>query len=183
MVNITSGAISRAAAGFILMPATVVKVKFESSLYQFKGIFPAVSEIFATRGIRGFFEGAVPTAIRDAPYAALYFAIYENCKRAQRDLYSKYNMNVHISAITAISGVIGGVTASYITQPFDMIKTRMQTQPSLYTRFLQSLLKIYRDEGIFGFFHGISLRVLRKGVQASISFTLYEWVVRKQTGN
>ncbi|PVV03034.1 hypothetical protein BB560_002498 [Smittium megazygosporum] len=177
--NIFSGAFSRAAAGFVLMPATVLKVRYESSYYNFTGILPALKSIYATRGIRGFFDGAVSTAIRDAPYAGIYFAIYESTKRFGRSVSLHYNLHLPEPVITATSGMIGGITASYITQPFDVVKTRMQIKPDVYHNVMQSFKKIYREEGIYGFFRGISLRILRKGIQASISFSLYEWATAK----
>ncbi|KAJ2377417.1 hypothetical protein H4S02_007657, partial [Coemansia sp. RSA 2611] len=82
--NMLVGASSRALAGFLLMPGTVLKVQYESSLYRYKGMMPAVVEIWRSGGFRGFFVGAVPTAIRDAPYAGLYMLLYEAVKSYER---------------------------------------------------------------------------------------------------
>ena len=40
----------------------------------------SLREIHAQSGFRGFFQGFTATALRDAPYAGLYLALYEICK-------------------------------------------------------------------------------------------------------
>ncbi|KAJ2611772.1 hypothetical protein H4S08_002994 [Coemansia sp. RSA 1365] len=176
--NMIIGASSRAFAGFLLMPGTVLKVQYESSLYRYTGILGAVNEIWRKGGMRGFFIGAVPTAIRDAPYAGLYLLLYEAIKSQERAIAQKKNMLLAETTVTMVAGVAAGLAASYITQPFDMVKTRMQLCPQDYRTVLQSFGKIFSEESFHGFFRGISLRVLRKGIQASLVFTLYEWVLR-----
>ncbi|KAJ1807804.1 hypothetical protein LPJ56_004840 [Coemansia sp. RSA 2599] len=176
--NMVVGASSRALAGFLLMPMTVLKVHYESSLYRYAGITDALREIWKMGGLRAFFIGAVPTAIRDAPYAGLYMLLYEAIKHKERSVAEARQLVLPEATVTMVAGVMAGLTASYITQPFDMVKTRMQLRPAEYTSVMQSFTKIFREESFFGFFRGISLRVLRKGIQASLVFTLYEWVLR-----
>lgn len=76
------------------------------------------------------------------------------------------------------SGLLAGMTASTITQPFDMLKTRMQLKPSIYKTLAQSAKKVYLEEGLMGFFDGISVRLIRKPLNSAISWTIYEEVVR-----
>ncbi|KAJ2849544.1 hypothetical protein IWW36_002550 [Coemansia brasiliensis] len=181
--NMVIGASSRALAGFLLMPGTILKVQFESSLYKYAGVAGAIRDIWRRNGVRGFFVGAVPTAIRDAPYAGLYLLLYEAIKNQERAMAQRRNMLLPETTVTMVAGVAAGLAASYITQPFDMVKTRMQLRPHEYMSVVQSFRKIYMEETFRGFFRGISLRVLRKGVQASLVFTLYEWVLRSNTRN
>ncbi|KAF4510478.1 hypothetical protein G6O67_002359 [Ophiocordyceps sinensis] len=69
--NLISGASARTVAGFCLMPLTVIKVRFESSLFSYPSMMAAASDIRRVDGIRGFFSGFGATALRDAPYAGL----------------------------------------------------------------------------------------------------------------
>ncbi|KAJ2549141.1 hypothetical protein EV175_004560 [Coemansia sp. RSA 1933] len=181
MSNMAVGASSRAMAGFLLMPGTLLKVHYESSLYKYAGIMGAVNEIWRKGGVRGFFVGAVPTAIRDAPYAGLYMLMYEAIKAKEREFALNRSVDLAETTVTMVAGVLAGLSASYLTQPFDLVKTRMQLRPAEYPTVLHSFSKILREESFVGFFRGISLRVLRKGIQASLVFTLYEWVVRTST--
>ncbi|KAL8798143.1 MAG: hypothetical protein Q9200_007817 [Gallowayella weberi] len=63
------------------MPITVIKVRYESSLYTYTSLLSATSSILKQEGPKGFFAGFGATAIRDAPYAGLYVVFYEQSKR------------------------------------------------------------------------------------------------------
>ncbi|KAH8156915.1 hypothetical protein CIB48_g11332 [Xylaria polymorpha] len=79
--NLLSGAFARAFAGFILMPLTVIKVRYESSMYSYRSVAGAARDIYRTERIPGFFAGFGATAMRDAPYAGLYVVSYEQFKK------------------------------------------------------------------------------------------------------
>jgi len=81
LANLTTGAVARASAGFMLMPMTIIKVRYESNLYAYQSIAGAGRDIFKTEGLKGFFSGFGATAIRDAPYAGLYVLFYEQLKK------------------------------------------------------------------------------------------------------
>lgn len=72
--------IARAFAGFILMPISVIKVRFESNMYNYRSLAEASADIFKKEGGRGFFSGFGATALRDAPYAGIQVALYESTK-------------------------------------------------------------------------------------------------------
>lgn len=52
--NLFTGATARVFAGFVLMPVTVIKVRYESDFYAYKSINSAARSIFAQEGLRGF---------------------------------------------------------------------------------------------------------------------------------
>ena len=64
-----------------MMPITVLKVRYESSLYAYSSLTSASADILRREGWRGFFAGYGATAIRDAPYAGIYVVFYERCKK------------------------------------------------------------------------------------------------------
>jgi solute carrier family 25, member 38 len=76
------------------------------------------------------------------------------------------------------SGLAGGFMATMLTQPFDMIKTRLQLKPKEYKNMLFACRKILHEESMLGFFSGMIPRVLRKSFSSAISWTVYEEVVK-----
>jgi solute carrier family 25 protein 38 len=88
------------------------------------------------------------------------------------------NVPIANAVINMGSGVLAGVAATCTTQPFDMLKTRMQLKPTIYKNMIQSAKKVYLEEGMMGFFDGISVRLIRKPLNSAISWTIYEEVVR-----
>jgi len=140
LANLTTGAIARASAGFVMMPLTIIKVRYESNLYAYKSLWGAGSAILQKEGVRGFFSGFGATAIRDAPYAGLYVLFYEQLKSRLSALQtagivpdtseSQAGMKTRVSApINFVSGVLAAGFATAITNPFDAIKTRLQLMP------------------------------------------------------
>ncbi|KAJ1964224.1 hypothetical protein IWQ62_002994 [Dispira parvispora] len=177
--NLIAGSSARALVGFMLMPVTVIKVRFESDLYRYNSLYAACRHIYAQESIRGFFAGYIPTLLRDAPYAGLYIAIYEQFKLSIPTLLrNSANLQLPAPVTGMTAGMFAGVIATCLTQPFDMIKTRMQLKPDLYTSTLQSAKRIFRDDGIRGYFRGAGLRIMRKAISTSISWTVYEEIVR-----
>ena len=77
VVNIGAGAFARAFAGFLLMPVTVIKVRFESTLHNYKSLLEASTDIVRKEGMRGFSSGFGAIALRDAPHARLQVGLYE----------------------------------------------------------------------------------------------------------
>ncbi|PWY99075.1 mitochondrial carrier [Testicularia cyperi] len=133
--NLLTGAVARVSVGFILSPVTVVKARFESSNFSAateRTLVSSLREIHAQSGFRGFFQGFTATALRDAPYAGLYLALYEASKTHLAAVSKRMNgdMGTGNWMVVSGSGLIAGTLATLFTHPFDIIKTRMQTTPS-----------------------------------------------------
>ncbi|KAK9719009.1 hypothetical protein K7432_005087 [Basidiobolus ranarum] len=140
--NLLSGASARAFTGFLAMPITLIKVRYESDIYQYKNIREAIVSTFKNHGLRGFFVGYGATAMRDAPLAGIYVAAYEQFKVSLLALNSSKNCNAPVQLVNGVSGIFAGITATTLTHPFDVLKTRMQLQPSEYRNSFQSTVKI-----------------------------------------
>ena len=195
--NMAMGAIARASAGLVLMPVTVIKVRYESSLYAYKSIYGASKAIWAQEGLRGFFTGFGATAVRDAPYAGLYVVFYEEGKRlmsslaahttttflddaGERNGGSVREMSTSKSIpINFLSGVMAAGVATMITNPFDAVKTRLQLMPGKYGNMVVAGGRMVREEGWRSLMDGLGLRMGRKAVSSALAWTLYEELVRK----
>ncbi|CBK24499.2 uncharacterized protein [Blastocystis hominis] len=73
---------------------------------------------------RGLFSGLVPTILRDAPNSGLYICFYHTIKPSIMSLHDTYN--TPITLLNLLTGIIAGISATFLTHPFDMIKTQMQ---------------------------------------------------------
>ncbi|KAG8818045.1 hypothetical protein FRC17_010985 [Serendipita sp. 399] len=86
--NLAAGALTRTAVGFILNPLTIVKARFESNYYSYRGIAQAVLSLTREGAggggggqYRTLFQGFTATALRDAPYAGIFLVVYEGVKQ------------------------------------------------------------------------------------------------------
>ena len=181
VANLTTGALARVAAGLIVNPVTVLKVRYESSHYSYTSLAGAAKDIMAKEGPRGFFAGFGVTAVRDAPYAGLYVLIYEQAKAKLGNLTSGTQLATATGSATInfVSGVAAAMTATTMTNPFDAIKTRIQIAPDKYRNMYQAAKLMLRDEGIRSMFSGLSLRIGRKALSSALTWTVYEEVIRR----
>jgi len=171
--NLLTGALARAAAGFVMMPVTVIKVRYESSLYAYSSMYAACTDIYKGSGLRGFFAGSGATAVRDAPYAGLYVLFYESLKSYLAP------SSVSSAGVNFVSGSIAAATATAVTNPFDAIKTRLQLRPTEYRSLFRAGHRIVSEEGWKSLFDGLGLRMVRKGMSSALAWTVYEELVKK----
>ncbi|KAI1001356.1 Mitochondrial glycine transporter [Podosphaera aphanis] len=186
--NLTTGAVARAAAGLVLMPMTVIKVRYESNLYAYRSILGAARDILRTEGVKGFMAGLGATTARDAPYAGLYVLFYEQFKKRfsalsqqtlpDRELPSSMN-GPKSASINFGSSMVAAGLATAITNPFDAIKTRIQLQPEVYRNVFCACTKMMHDEGPRSLFDGLALRICRKALSSALAWTFYEEVIRR----
>lgn len=181
VANLTTGALARVAAGLIVNPVTVLKVRYESSHYNYTSLAGAARGILAKEGPRGFFAGFGVTAVRDAPYAGLYVLIYEQGKTQLGKLWSGQDRTTMSGSagINFMSGVLAAVSATTLTNPFDAIKTRIQIAPEKYRNMVQAAKIMLADEGVRSMFNGLSLRIGRKAISSALTWTVYEEVIRR----
>jgi len=178
-----------------MTPITVIKVRYESSLYAYTSLSAAVTHILHTTGPRGFFAGFGATAIRDAPYAGLYVLFYEAAKTRLSTLSTdpapfppntsviSNEMHTTRSApINFLSGVLAAILATTITNPFDAVKTRIQLMPERYGNMAVAGARMVREEGVRSLFGGLGLRMGRKALSSALAWTLYEELIRRAEG-
>lgn len=162
--NLVAGAVARTSAGTLLLPTTVLKVRFESRQYRYNSLLEACKEIWISDGLKGFFRGLGATALRDAPHAGLYLAFYEALKES-------------IPSDTTLGklacGSLAGFLATATTQPFDLAKTRVQLSKER-VNFITIISRVIKSEGLLGLFNGMAPRLLRKSLSSAVTWTVYE---------
>jgi len=194
--NLVTGASARTLAGLVLMPLTIIKVRFESNLYSYRSLWEATRDIYAGNGLRGFFSGFGVTAIRDGPYAGLYVVFYEGLKKHLSNISATHwtsgqpgigrgdksaDGKMAVPGATAInftSAIFAGGACSLVSNPFDVVKTRIQLEPQAYKNMAQAARNMLASEGIRPLFDGLLLRMTRKALSSAIAWTVYEELVR-----
>ncbi|KAG1438036.1 hypothetical protein G6F56_012816 [Rhizopus delemar] len=75
-------------------------------------------------GLGALFHGFRATILRDVPYSAIQFALYEQFKKLAQ---KRYNDQVPVG-VDMITGSLAGGIAGAVTTPLDVMKTLLQTQ-------------------------------------------------------
>ncbi|RKU41209.1 hypothetical protein DL546_003491 [Coniochaeta pulveracea] len=141
---------------------------------RFRGFIHAIPIIARERGIRGFFQGFVPTTARQAANSATRFGSYTTLKQLAES-YTAPGEKLGTAGTFAM-GALAGVITVYVTQPLDTIKTRMQSPQasSEYGNSFRCAAMIFKQEGLLTFWSGAVPRLARLIMSGGIVFTMYE---------
>lgn len=139
-----------------------------------RGFLHAVPIIARERGIRGFFQGFVPTTLRQSANSATRFGSYTFFKQ-MAESYTAPGEKLGTVGTFGIGGLAGLVTV-FVTQPLDTVKTRMQSPEakSMYGNTFRCASMIFKQEGILTFWSGALPRLARLVLSGGIVFTMYE---------
>ncbi|XP_058585459.1 mitochondrial glycine transporter isoform X2 [Neofelis nebulosa] len=77
VVNFSCGIFAGILASLVTQPADVIKTHMQLTPMKFRWIGQAVTLIFKDYGLRGFFQGGVPRALRRTLMAAMAWTVYE----------------------------------------------------------------------------------------------------------
>ena len=138
-----------------------------------RGFLHGSAVIFRERGIRGLWQGFVPTTARQAANSATRFGSYTALKQFAQGYVAPGEKLGTVSTF-AIGGMAGLITV-YVTQPLDTIKTRMQSIEARkdYKNSFNCAARILKDEGILTFWSGAVPRLARLILSGGIVFTMF----------
>lgn len=174
-----AGAVGGLATFVISAPSELIKCRAQLVVDGQGSSYAVFKNVWKHQGIRGLYYGGMITSIRDAFGYGWYFWSYELSKRL---LLSRGAdpFAAPTASDVLISGGIAGVVTWLSIYPLDVVKTRLQTQPS-WSPEQQGLLRansdtlapksaktslvvareIWQDSGLRGFYRGIGVCSLR----------------------
>lgn len=174
--NFVSGGIAGVASRTITSPLDVVKILAQVGTKDTQqGFLKTFSNVYQGEGIKAFWKGNGIACVRLFPYNAVQFASFNYLKVAFAD-----NETGKLSAMNAlIAGSLGGITATVVTYPTDMMKTRLtvaHADPSKakYHGMVDCFRVILREEGPLAFYKGMSTSVIGVVPFAGGTFMAYE---------
>jgi solute carrier family 25 (mitochondrial citrate transporter), member 1 len=139
-----------------------------------RGFLHGSGVIWREKGIRGFFQGFVPTTARQAANSAVRFSSYTSLKQMAQSYVTPGEKLGSLSTFGI--GAIAGAITVYTTMPLDTVKTRMQSieARSEYKNSIQCAVKIFKEEGLLTFWSGALPRLARLMLSGGIVFAMYE---------
>lgn len=133
-------------------------------------------DILVHEGPRAFYRGLVPSLIGIIPYAGIDLTAYESLK----DLSKTYIFHdTEPGPLLQLGcGTISGALGATCVYPLQVIRTRMQAQPTnkadAYKGMSDVFRKTFQHEGFRGFYKGLFPNLLKVVPSASITYLVYE---------
>lgn len=171
-------------------PFDVVRTRLVGQSEQrkiYRGVLHSVKDIYVKEGPLVLFRGLWPTLIQIGPHAGVQFMCYKLFNEWYKILIETDKQTTFSSSLVA--GSLAGLCAKTSIYPFDLAKKRMQIQGfqegrkmfgSTFTckGFTDCLLKIYKIEGVQGYFKGLSPSLLKAVVTTALHFSTYELICK-----
>jgi len=176
VISLSSGGIARVWAVTLVSPLELIRTKMQSQKMAFFQVKSCIRDLVKTRGIQGLWSGYTATLLRDVPFSALYWPLYEKTK----SMFGQDTFSVNF-----MSGALAGTVASTVTLPFDVLKTTKQIElgekdiMGVKKGFSRTNNQIFRDilkeQGVKGLFAGLIPRILKVAPACAIMISSYEF--------
>ena len=127
--------------------------------------------IYRREGIYGYYRGFLAAMIKNAINAGTYFAClhYLNQMLIPVTIIPDYAKNFTASAIARVA-------QSTVGNPIIVIKTRLEVLGfNEYTGIMDAVRKMYKNEGLGGFFTGLKVSLIRDVPFSGIFYPIYEF--------
>ena len=154
-----------------------------------KGLFSCMKLITKQDGIGGLFKGIWMILLKQVPYTccklAGYDIIHHNLlKFKERIVLNQYDDSDDIKVqddfiIQISSGAMAGVLAAIISQPADVLLSRVcgrnpNSAECLIINGPLGLIDVMKDIGLKGLYAGLQPRAVMVGLMTSVQFLIYE---------
>ncbi|KAH8581923.1 mitochondrial carrier [Cryptosporidium sp. chipmunk genotype I] len=175
------GGLSTISHDVIATPLDVIKQRLQVGSY--KGMGNCIITMLKKEGIRSFYRSLPITLFMNIPQTGLFVLLNENLKslfgQVKNDSLKQNTFNF------VIAGISGGV-AGFITNPLDVIKTKLQTQAChisqketfkvVYPNVKRAFTDTFRKQGIRGMYSGALARSLLIAPSYALCWGTYETV-------
>ncbi|KAF4689753.1 hypothetical protein FOZ60_001180 [Perkinsus olseni] len=147
-----ASAAARATAVTLFSPLEFLRTRVQATTGMGEGAMATVKRVLREDSFSSFWRGLLPTLVRDLPFSAIYWSLYEYNKKlflpdhVERRGAARYanseellelaekqvGVNQPVTWIETfgfsfLNGAVCGTIAAAATHPFDMVKTQLQT--------------------------------------------------------
>ncbi|KAF2750979.1 mitochondrial deoxynucleotide carrier [Sporormia fimetaria CBS 119925] len=183
-----SGAVAGLVSRFVIAPLDVIKIRLQLQVHSmsdptsirdlkgpvYRGTLGTLKHILREEGITGLWKGNIPAEAMYLAYGSAQFSAYTYVSQLLASM--PYTQHLPGAANSFISGALGGACATTATYPLDLLRTRFAAQGTdrVYASLIASVRDIAEQEGVTGFFRGLSAGVAGIVPYMGLFFASYE---------
>ena len=184
-----AGGIGGMTAQFCVYPIDTLKFRLQCETVQggLKGnalLMQTAKNMWADGGVRAAYRGLGLGLLGMFPYSAIDIGTFELLKKTYVRLSARYygireDETQLGNVTTAVLGATSGALGATIVYPLNVLRTRLQTQgtamhPPTYTGIVDVATKTMCNEGMRGFYKGLTPNLLKVAPALSITWVCYE---------
>ncbi|VDN98273.1 unnamed protein product [Rodentolepis nana] len=183
-VDALAGLLTGFSVRSITQPLDVLKIRFQLQVENislrnggyYNSIPQAIDRIVREEGVGALWKGHVPGQLLSILFTASEFYWFH----AITDWYFPYIHCQKTALNDAAAGGAAGAISTVICQPIDVVRTRLvgQGHHKVYHGVCHAIKQILLDEGLSGFFKGLSPSLSLIVPQTALSFATYEKLKR-----
>jgi solute carrier family 25 phosphate transporter 23/24/25/41 len=168
-----SGTMAGLVAQSAIYPMEVLKTRLAlRKTGEFNGISDCARKIYQKEGMKAFYRGYLMNAIGIFSIG-IDLTIYETLKHQYKLIYPE-SSQPSVLALLAIANT-ASTTAMLSSYPLFLIRTRMQSSSDPKETIFSIANKVYRTNGITGFYKGSMANLAKVAPAASIGYFSYEY--------
>uniref|UniRef100_A0A1A8QQF2 Mitochondrial thiamine pyrophosphate carrier n=1 Tax=Nothobranchius rachovii TaxID=451742 RepID=A0A1A8QQF2_9TELE len=185
-VHFVCGGLAACSAAVACQPLDTLRTRFaaQGEPKVYRNLRHAISTIWRSEGIVTLYRGLSPTLVAAFPYAGLQFFSYNVFKKMLAPSSKAGDSGGNVRSLICGSGA--GMVSKTLTYPFDLFKKRLQVggfekarvhfgKVRSYSGLIDCMVKIAKEEGLRGFFKGLSPSLLKAALSTGFTFFWYEF--------
>ncbi|VVB02804.1 unnamed protein product [Arabis nemorensis] len=148
------------------------------------GTFNTIQDVYDEAGVTGFWKGVIPTLIM-VSNPSMQFMLYETMLTKLKKRRALKGSNNVTAWETFLLGAVAKLGATVTTYPLLVVKSRLQAKQvttgdkrQQYKGTLDAILKMIRYEGLYGFYKGMSTKIVQSVLAAAVLFMIKEELVK-----
>uniref|UniRef100_A0A0B6ZPU7 Solute carrier family 25 member 35 n=2 Tax=Arion vulgaris TaxID=1028688 RepID=A0A0B6ZPU7_9EUPU len=184
---VAAGAFAGCVGAVIGSPFYLVKTHLQSKSnktiavghqHQHESMSHAFKNIYARHGTLGLWRGVGASAVRVTIGSASQLSSFSYAKNF---IEGTHIFKPNSVMATFAASMVGGLVATLLMTPFDVVSTRLYNQPvnqfghgAIYSGVLNCFSQTFRSEGLWGFYKGWGASYLRLGPHTTIGLVLWD---------
>lgn len=191
--KIAAGMIAGAIGAIVGNPADLTMVRMQADgkaephlRYNYTSVGNGLARIVREEGVLNLWRGSQPTIVRAMLVTAAQLGAYDQFKYMLLHQWKVFDDNLKLHIVASLGA---GFVAAVVTNPIDVVKTRLMNQGSAalassneggvrYKGMVDCFASIAKQEGLIGFYKGFTPNFLRLGPQTIMTFIFYEQFTR-----
>ena len=172
--RLAAGAMSTMAVRTLLAPFERMKLEYMLNRST-TPLLPAVRDIFAREGLRGFWKGNFVNLLRTTPYKAINFAAFDAYKGVAVMMCGGDPKDVD-KLLLAAAGAAAGITSVSSCFPMDVVRTRLLVTGGMekYGGVASCIRTLYTREGLGAFYRGFLPAIIAMTPNGAVYYTVYD---------